>query len=108
MIRGHSRIYTLQHQRLLTGESAKMQFFGKLMGDPNKKDLRVIQPVVDKINTFEPAMKKLSDEDLAAKTAEFRSQLFLHLRGGMVLEDELVKLFKEVLAEVEPRAKQCS
>ncbi len=67
-----------------------MQLLGKIMGDPNKKELKAIQPIVDKINTFEPAMKKLSDEELAAKTAEFRSQLFLHLKGGMVLENELV------------------
>jgi len=85
-----------------------MQLLGKIMGDPNKKELKAIQPIVDKINTFEPAMKKLSDEELAAKTAEFRSQLFLHFKGGMVLENELVELFGEALAAVEPLAKQCS
>src|SRR5712691_10326767 len=81
-----------------------MQLLGKIMGDPNKRDLKAIQPLIDKINALEPAMKKLSDEALAAKTAEFRSQLFLHLKGGMVLEDELVKLFREALNAVEPRA----
>jgi preprotein translocase subunit SecA len=83
-----------------------MQLLGTIMGDPNKRDLKAIQPIVDKINTFEAAMKKLSDEALAAKTAEFRAQLFLHLKGGMVLEDELVKLFRAVLTTVEPLAKQ--
>ena len=85
-----------------------MQLLGKIMGDPNKKDLKAIQPIVDKINALEPAIKKLSDEELQAKTAEFRSQLFLYLKGGMVLEDELVKLFHEALTEVEPLAKQCN
>ncbi|MBA2393343.1 MAG: preprotein translocase subunit SecA [Ktedonobacteraceae bacterium] len=85
-----------------------MQLLGKIMGDPNKKDLKAIQPIVDKINALEPTIKKLSDEELQAKTAEFRSQLFLHLKGGMVLEDELVKLFQEALTEVEPLAKQCN
>ena len=85
-----------------------MQLLGKIMGDPNKKDLKAIQPIVDKINALEPAIKKLSDTELAAKTAEFRSQLFLHLKGGIVLEDELVKLFHEALTEVEPLAKQCN
>src|SRR5438105_520258 len=85
-----------------------MQLLGKIMGDPNKRDLKAIQPLVDKINALEPAMKKLSDEALAAKTAEFRSQLFLHLKGGLVLEDELVKLFREALNTVEPRAKKCT
>src|SRR5712692_5817112 len=81
-----------------------MQFIGKIMGDPNKKDIKAIRPLIDKINALEPAMKKLSDEELAAKTAEFRSQLFLYLKGGMVLEDELVKLFREALQSVEPLA----
>ncbi len=85
-----------------------MQFIGKIMGDPNKKDIRAIQPLIDKINALEPAMKKLSNEELAAKTAEFRSQLFLHLKGGLVLEDELVKLFREALNGVEPMADKCS
>src|SRR6266480_6188531 len=83
-----------------------MQLLGKLLGDPNKRDLKVIQPLIDKINALEPAMQKLSDDELAAKTAEFRSQLLLHLKGGVVLEDELVKLFREALNAIEPYAKK--
>ncbi|HLG62631.1 MAG TPA: preprotein translocase subunit SecA [Ktedonosporobacter sp.] len=79
-----------------------MQLLGKILGDPNKRDLRAIQPLIDKINALEPSIKKLSDEQLAAKTAEFRSQLFLHLKGGMVLENELVALLREALQKVEP------
>ena len=85
-----------------------MQLLGKMLGDPNKKDLKAIQPLVDKINALEPAIEKLSDEELAAKTEEFRAQLYLYLKGGMVLEDELVKLFQEALEKVEPRANKCS
>src|SRR2546430_5213992 len=85
-----------------------MQLLGKLMGDPNKRDLKAIQPLIDKINALEPGMKKLSDEELAAKTAQFRSQLYLHLKGGPVLEDELVKLFREALNGLEPMADKCS
>src|SRR5579885_2281856 len=89
-------------------EEKAMQLLGKIMGDPNKRDLKAIQPIVDKINALEPAMKKLSDAELAAKTAEFRSQLALYLKGGMVLEDELVKLFREVLTKVEPQSDFCT
>src|SRR5215472_17529471 len=85
-----------------------MQFIGKIMGDPNLKAIKAIQPLIDKINVLEPAMQKLTDEELAAKTAEFRSQLYLHLKGGLVLEDELLKLFREALDEVEPLAAQCT
>ncbi len=79
-----------------------MQLLGKILGDPNKRDLRAIQPLIDKINALEPSTKKLSDEQLAAKTAEFRSQLFLYLKGGLVLENELVALLREALQKVEP------
>ncbi len=85
-----------------------MQLLGKIMGDPNKRDLKTIHPLVDKINALEPSIKKLSDEELAAKTVEFRSRLALHLKGGMVLEDELVKLFREALNEIEPLAEKVS
>jgi preprotein translocase subunit SecA len=85
-----------------------MQLLGKLLGDPNKRDLKALQPLVDKINALEPTMQKLSDQELAAKTTEFRSQLFLYLKGGMVLEDELVSLFREALSTVDGYAEQCS
>ena len=85
-----------------------MQLLGKIMGDPNKRDLKAIQPFVDKINALEPLIKTLKDEKLAAKTAEFRAQLFLHLKGGMVLEDELVKLFREALEAVDAQGKKCT
>src|SRR5260370_7612582 len=81
-----------------------MQLLGKILGDPNQKDLKAIQPTIDKINALEPKIEKLSDEQLAAKTKEFRSQLYLYLKGGMVLEDELVKLFREALDKVDPLA----
>src|SRR5579864_6628927 len=81
-----------------------MQLIGKMLGDPNKKEMRVIQPTIDQINALEPEMEKLSDEELAAKTEEFREQLYLYLKGGKVLERELVKIFREVLDEVEPLA----
>ncbi len=85
-----------------------MQLIGKLLGDPNKREIKAMQPLIDKINALEPSLKKLSDEELAAKTQEFRAQLFLHLKGGMVLENELVKLFREALDAVETRATQCT
>ena len=85
-----------------------MQLLGKLLGDPNKRDLKAIQPLIDKINALEPDVKKLSDEELAAKTVEFRSQLSLYLKGGLVLESELVKLFREALDAIEPFSAQCT
>ena len=85
-----------------------MQLLGKLLGDPNKRDLKVIDPIIEKINALEPAIKKLSDEELAAKTEQFRAQLFLYLKGGMVLENDFVALFRGVLDPIEPLAEQCT
>jgi preprotein translocase subunit SecA len=85
-----------------------MQLLGKMLGDPNKKELNALQPLIDKINTYEPTLKKLSDEELIAKTQAFRSQLYLYLKGGMVLEDELVNIFREALDKVEPFAAKCT
>jgi preprotein translocase subunit SecA len=85
-----------------------VQLLGKMLGDPNKKELNILQPIIDKINAFGPAVNNLSDEELASKTQEFRSQLSLHLKGGMVLEDELVNIFREALENVEPLATKCT
>jgi preprotein translocase subunit SecA len=85
-----------------------MQLLGKMLGDHNKKELKIIQPLVEQINKLEKAMQQLSDEELIAKTGEFREQLFLYLRGGLALEDELLLLCREVLDKVEPLAEKCS
>ncbi|MEK7464031.1 MAG: preprotein translocase subunit SecA [Patescibacteria group bacterium] len=46
-----------------------------IFGDPNKKLLKKYQPIVAQVNAFEPAISALSDEQLRAKTAEFRARL---------------------------------
>ncbi|HEY0756655.1 MAG TPA: preprotein translocase subunit SecA [Ktedonobacteraceae bacterium] len=85
-----------------------MQLLGKMLGDPNKKELKIVQPLIEKINELGEEIQALSDEELAAKTREFRAQLALHLKGGLVLEDELLNIFREVLNKVEPLAKKCT
>lgn len=85
-----------------------MQLLGKMLGDPNKKDLKGIQPLVIKINALEEEIQQLSDDELAAKTNAFRARLALYLKGGTVLEDELFKMFRQVLESVEPLAEKCS
>src|SRR2546429_1017343 len=47
----------------------------KVFGSSNQRYLKSIQPIVDQINELEPAVKKLSDEQLRARTAEFKGQL---------------------------------
>jgi preprotein translocase subunit SecA len=46
-----------------------------IVGDPNEREVRRYRQVVESINAFEAALKELTDEQLQAKTAEFRSRL---------------------------------
>ncbi len=43
----------------------------KVFGSRNDRTLRRMRKVVNIINGMEPAMEKLSDDELKAKTAEF-------------------------------------
>ena len=46
----------------------------KLLGDPNDKVLKRLNPLKDRVNALEPEFRKLSDDQLRDKTAEFRSR----------------------------------
>jgi preprotein translocase subunit SecA len=47
----------------------------KVFGSRNDRTLRRMRKAVTVINGMEPAMEKLSDDELKAKTAEFRARL---------------------------------
>ena len=64
----------------------------KIFGDPSEKELKNARPVVEKINSLEPAMEKLSSANLQAKTQEFK----LRLQKGETLEDILPEAFAVV------------
>ncbi|MGL5872210.1 MAG: preprotein translocase subunit SecA [Xenococcaceae cyanobacterium] len=49
--------------------------FKNLLGDPNARKLKKFQPLVTEVNLLEEEIQKLSDDELKAKTAEFRQQL---------------------------------
>jgi preprotein translocase subunit SecA len=53
----------------------------------NEREIKRLRRVVEKINALEPEIKKLSDEQLRAKTEEFRERL--KLPEGLDKEDEL-------------------
>jgi preprotein translocase subunit SecA len=63
-----------------------------IFGDPNKKLLKKYEPIVAKVNSFEPAISALSDEALKAKTSEFRSRL----EKGETLEQIMPEAFAVV------------
>src|SRR6186997_46616 len=64
----------------------------KVVGTQNDRELKRLRPIVAEVNAFEPAIKALSDEQLRAKTAEFRQRL----ANGETLEDLLPEAFAVV------------
>src|ERR1700726_2693674 len=46
-----------------------------VLGDPTKREMKRYQSVIDEINDLEEEIAKLSDEELRAKTQEFRQRL---------------------------------
>ncbi len=64
----------------------------KFFGTQNDRELKSIYPIVDRINQLEPSMKALSDEQLAAKTTEFRQRL----ANGEKLDSLLPEAFATV------------
>lgn len=51
------------------------KILAKLFGTHHDREMKKIQPIVDKINSLEEGIKKLSDDQLKHKTVEFRQRL---------------------------------
>jgi len=64
----------------------------KIFGDPNEKELKRLQPIVEKISSYEPDILKLDDEKLKNKTPEFKERL----DKGETLDDILPEAFAVV------------
>ncbi|MFA4967613.1 MAG: preprotein translocase subunit SecA [Candidatus Margulisiibacteriota bacterium] len=76
-----------------------LKWLAKLIGDTDEKRISRLQPIVDKISGFEASLKKLSDEELRAKTDEFKNRL----AAGQTLDDLLPEAFA-VVREASVRA----
>ena len=68
------------------------KLLAKIFGTANERELKRLVPVVAEINAKEPEVQALSDEQLRAKTAEFR----LRLEKGETLDDLLPEAFAVV------------
>ncbi len=60
-----------------------------LFGTKHERDVRRMMPVVSKINSLEPQMKELRDEDFALRTARFRERI----QNGEKLDSILPEAF---------------
>ena len=52
-----------------------MSLLDKIIGTHSERELKRITPIVDKIESLRPAMQALTDEELRAKTDEFKKRL---------------------------------
>ncbi len=69
-----------------------MGLFEKVFGTHSEKELKKIKPLIDKIEALDSDMQALSDEELKAKTQEFKDRL----AKGETLDDLLVEAFAVV------------
>ncbi len=75
----------------------------KVFGSSNQRFLKSVESLVAEINALEPAVKKLSDEQLRNRTAEFKQQLQTAVAGARDAEDRK-RLEREALDEILPEA----
>ena len=69
-----------------------MGLLQKILGDANEKYLKTLQPVVEKINDLEKQLVALADEELRAKTTEFKNRL----QTGETMDSILPEVFAVV------------
>jgi len=69
-----------------------MSIFTSIFGDSNEKTVKTLQPIIQKINSFEPDLQKLQDAELKDKTKEFKERL----AKGQTLDDLLPEAFAVV------------
>ena len=66
-----------------------LNFLTKIFGSSNDRILKKIQPIIDKINEFEPRIQALTDTQIREKTTEFKNRL----TKGETIDDILPEAF---------------
>ena len=69
-----------------------MSLVTKIFGTHSERELKRISPLVDQIEALRPDMQALTDEQLKAKTEEFKKRLW----DGETLDDLLPEAFAVV------------
>jgi len=68
------------------------QLLAKVFGTQNDRELKRLRPLVHRVNALEPDVQSLSEEQLRAKTAEFRQRV----ANGESLDDLMAEAFAVV------------
>ena len=79
-----------------------LSFLLKMLGDPNEKKVKSIMGIIHHINALEPQFEQLTDDELRAKTDEFREILAKRPTSKDFKTDR--KLEKEALDKILPEA----
>ncbi|MDU1399026.1 preprotein translocase subunit SecA [Finegoldia magna] len=69
-----------------------MGVFESIFGSVKKKELKKIEPIIKKIESYDKSMQQLSDDELKHKTVEFKERL----KNGETLDDILPEAFAVV------------
>ncbi len=68
------------------------RLLARIFGTQNERELKRLWPIVEQINSYEPQMEQLSDEELSEKTTEFQERL----AHGSTLDDILPEAYAVV------------
>src|SRR5215210_7451775 len=79
------------------------KFLTKVFGSSNQRFLKSIQPLVDQINVLEPSTKALSDDELRARTADFKERVQREV-ADVTDKEERKRRERVVLDEILPEA----
>ena len=79
-----------------------IDFLLKLMGDPNEKKIKKMSGIIEHINALEPEFAKMTDEELRAKTDEFKEILAKRPKSDNEKADRILE--KEALDKLLPEA----
>ena len=69
-----------------------MNLVEKVFGTHSERELKLIYPIIDKIEKLRPEMQKMSDEELKDQTRKFKERL----AAGETLDDLLPEAFATV------------
>src|SRR5438067_512327 len=79
------------------------KFLTKVFGSSNQRALKAIQPIIQQINDLEPSVKQLSDDELKARTIEFKERVARAVADARDME-ERKRMERVALDELLPEA----
>ena len=77
-----------------------LKFF---VGDKSKKDLKLINPVIDNIHSFHQEVSNYSNDELRAETTNFKSKIF---NATSTLHNEINKIKSEIEKQIDINQKE--